>query len=177
MQQIFLTFSILFSWIAATLTNDQPQTISSEEAYKQQRACAKLCYWYGDQDVVASVLSCDTRGVLPGAVDSCYCRVDLQKGAVSYLSSCVESRCTSVGAVTVDVLSATGLTVPASIAATPTSRQAGLTTVVIYSTPTATSAATGLKTMSSEYGLLLACVTVSITDFLNEKASVADELF
>lgn len=179
MQQPSWTFSVLFCLIAPVLS-DGPQNIAGEDAYKQQRSCARLCYWFVSDDQVALAIDCDSSG--KGALDSCWCRPDLQSGAELHLSSCVKSQCSGVGGVgaeTVDVSRAVGLydsycaekgyktdKVPATVTATPTSPQPGLTTVVVYSTPSATSAATGLTTKSSEYGLLLVCAAVSITNLL-----------
>lgn len=63
-----------------------------------------------DADGIAKVISCQTQGINTGALDSCWCRPDLQPRAETYLSTCVSSSCKSGGgAVTVDVSSAVSI--------------------------------------------------------------------
>lgn len=91
-------FSLLFCLIIPILSTDRTQTIKSGAAYKQQRACAQQCFWSNGVietfDPVASVISCKAQ-VYTGALDSCWCRIDVQPGAESHLSNCVESSCAS----------------------------------------------------------------------------------
>lgn len=101
-----LQISVLFLLQAFPVLSDAPatQSLYSEDLYKQQRSCAQSCFvtcCSGFSDVIANDLSC------PGPVlNSCYCRSDLQAVAVSYISSCVSSACSSD---TVDIQSATSL--------------------------------------------------------------------
>src|SRR5277367_1367325 len=102
-----LQISVLFLLQAFPVLSDAAatQSLYSEDLYKQQRSCAQNCFYsggvYGDGDNIAIDLSCPSP-----ILNSCYCRGDLQAVAVSYVSSCVSSACSSD---TVDIHSATSL--------------------------------------------------------------------
>ena len=101
-----LQISILFLLQAFPVLSDPPatQSLYSEDLYKQQRSCAQGCFvtcCNGYEDDIANDLSCPNP-----VLNSCYCRGDLQAVAVSYISSCVSSACSSD---TVDIQSATSL--------------------------------------------------------------------
>jgi hypothetical protein len=74
------------------------QSLVSGEPYRSLRPCAGSCFWTPNQDVLGISLRCCqqylTCNDLP--VDNeCYCRPDLRSSAVSYLSLCVDTRCSS----------------------------------------------------------------------------------
>jgi hypothetical protein len=98
-----LRISVLSLLQAFPVLSDAPatQSLYSEDLYKQQRSCAQGCFvgYYGD--TIGSDLSCPSP-----ILNSCYCRGDLQAVAVSIISSCVSSACSSD---TIDVQSATSL--------------------------------------------------------------------
>jgi hypothetical protein len=101
-----LQISVLFLLQAFPVLSDAPatQSLYSEDLYKQQRSCAQCCFegcCCVNDDLVAGGLSCPSP-----VLNSCYCRGDLQAAAVSYISSCVSSACSSD---TVDIQSATSL--------------------------------------------------------------------
>jgi hypothetical protein len=101
-----LQISVLFLLQSFPVLSDAPatQSLYSEDLYKQQRSCAQCCFegcCCINDDLVAGGLSCPSP-----VLNSCYCRGDLQAAAVSYISSCVSSACSSD---TVDIQSATSL--------------------------------------------------------------------
>ena len=82
-------------------TTAPPWSIRSLDIYQSQRACAQGCFYNIDvwtTNLIASELSCTQP-----CLESCCCRPDLQAVAEAYLSSCVESACSSD---TVDIQSA-----------------------------------------------------------------------
>jgi hypothetical protein len=97
-----LQISVLFLLQASPVLSDAAptQSLYSEDLFKQQRSCAQGCFGCCS-DNVAGDLSCPEP-----VLNSCYCRSDLQPVAVSYISSCVSSACSSN---TVDIQSATSL--------------------------------------------------------------------
>ncbi|KAH6657827.1 hypothetical protein BKA67DRAFT_533016 [Truncatella angustata] len=72
-----------------------PLSIDQSDIYKGQRQCVFSCYEYSSIDIVggpiAEELSCAYRPVQ----NDCFCRPDLQREAVSYISSCVGRYCSS----------------------------------------------------------------------------------
>ena len=101
-----LQISVLFLLQAFPVLSDAPatQSLYSEDLYKQQRSCAQGCFvtcCNGYSDNIANDLSCPNP-----VLNSCYCRGDLQAVAVSIISSCVSSACSSD---TIDIQSATSL--------------------------------------------------------------------
>lgn len=97
-----------------TLAQDNnPQTIYSLAIFSNQKPCATGCFvYYGhcQSDSVAYAIQCSTSYCVPnlGALDSCYCRTDLQPIAESYLSSCILSSCT-IGNSSIDASSAVSI--------------------------------------------------------------------
>jgi len=95
--------------------NTNLQTIFSLDIYSSQKPCAQGCFTYGFVndacwgDLVGSAIGCAVKGQCYGgsaaALNSCYCRTDLQPVAESYLTSCVKSACT-VGDSSIDISSA-----------------------------------------------------------------------
>ena len=71
---------------------DAPVTIDQSDTFKNQRPCANECFiLFKDPGLpIAEQISCSTRRVY----NDCFCRSDLQFEANSYVSSCVNSRCT-----------------------------------------------------------------------------------
>ncbi|KAJ9644138.1 hypothetical protein H2199_004006 [Coniosporium tulheliwenetii] len=142
---------ILIAIAPLALSQDAPQTLTNLDAYVDLRSCAKGCfYWSGiNHDKVGDELSCGKP-----ALNSCYCRSDLQSVASAFLSKCVSSACSGNRN---DMTSAVDLYggyctnagflagVPAATPAqTSTDSPAMATRTVVvtsYSTPTATSAA------------------------------------
>ena len=114
---------------------DEYQTIASLDGYKELRGCAQSCFWnfYG-WDTLAGAINCPAGR--SGALDSCYCRPDLQPLAETYLSTCVSSSCAPSGGYTVDLSSALTLYVGYCEAEGYTATPA--TTKVAQPPPTAT---------------------------------------
>ncbi|KAK0618917.1 hypothetical protein B0T14DRAFT_518253 [Immersiella caudata] len=71
---------------------DAPVSIDQSDIYRNQRECAGGCFISFD-DIgypIAKKISCPTFKVQ----NDCFCRSDLQFEANSYISSCVNARCT-----------------------------------------------------------------------------------
>ncbi|EON62411.1 hypothetical protein W97_01633 [Coniosporium apollinis CBS 100218] len=81
---------ILIAIAPLALSQDAPQTLSNLDAFNDQRSCVKGCFYYMniDSDRVGYELSCGKP-----ALNSCYCRSDLQSVASAFLSKCVSSAC------------------------------------------------------------------------------------
>jgi hypothetical protein len=78
------------------------QSLYSEDVYKEQRSCAQYCFQDCCRDFIGhDVLSCSNP-----ILSSCYCRSYLQSVAVSAISSCVKTGCSSD---TVDIQSVTSI--------------------------------------------------------------------
>jgi len=94
---LFLSFIAIYRITAAS---EAPQTITALPAYYSQRQCATSCFFNGvGQDLLGSALKCcevytDNDCDAPVA-DACYCRADLRPSAVSWLSLCVNTRCST----------------------------------------------------------------------------------
>lgn len=178
-QLIFFFFKTwAFCLIFQIVNADTYQTIASVDAYSQLRACVQGCFLYGNAgcagDSIADAIKCP-YGCFNVALDSCYCRPDLQTDAERHLSTCIKTRCTGAGATTVDISSAvsiydgyclaagyTAIREPASTEATttPSSDTSTVTTTRVVtetSTPTTiittTTASSGQsqQTISSEW--------------------------
>ncbi|OAP63487.1 hypothetical protein AYL99_02714 [Fonsecaea erecta] len=86
----------------AQTSNPKPQTIYMLTAFQEQQLCVQSCFTYGygcTTDLVGMAIgcsadSCDFTSAAFGALDSCYCRGDLQLAAESYLTSCIQESCT-----------------------------------------------------------------------------------
>jgi hypothetical protein len=89
-----------------------PQTIASLPAFSSLRSCASVCFWNGEPhrggDVLGVILDCCGGSVVckDGADNSCFCRADLMAKATNWLSTCVNTKCSSQS---VDVASAIAL--------------------------------------------------------------------
>jgi len=78
------------------------QTITNLNAYSTMRPCAQDCIWdtyagcFADNIGVAigCIGCCGSCPPYTAATLDCYCRVDLQTNAMSYLSSCISHGCT-----------------------------------------------------------------------------------
>jgi hypothetical protein len=83
------------------------QSIMSASGYKDMRPCAQQCFHSGfcEDDKVAGALGCQA-GCSTFALNSCYCRPDLQPVAAAYLPTCITSRCTLGGDLNVEVTGA-----------------------------------------------------------------------
>ena len=112
--QLIASISILLILLTPSASSDNPETIASLEAYKLQHDCAQGCFWYSigngeNSDGIADAISCQ-HPVNVGALDSCFCRLDLQSVAETYLSTCISVACSyGGGAVTVDISSAVSI--------------------------------------------------------------------
>ena len=107
---LLLLLGLLFAQFRFTLSASSVQTIASADAYPLQRKCVKSCYWSQGCDLVGNILGCDSGCYGTAALDSCWCRPDLQSSAESYISSCVKSMCSTVGGeVSLDISTAVSL--------------------------------------------------------------------
>ncbi len=100
---------VLISAVLAASDLDSPQSIDSFSEYGRQRLCARPCFFSDDvfyYDNLGRFLSCDDPPGTAGSQNGCFCRADQQPVAVSYLSSCVSSKC---GKNTVDANLATSV--------------------------------------------------------------------
>lgn len=72
------------------------QTISSDPAYQSLRACGQSCFYADKQDILGSNLKCCKQQYCTDQADEqCYCREDLGPKATSWLSLCIDGRCSS----------------------------------------------------------------------------------
>lgn len=94
--------SLLLNTIAAQ-TTVQPQLIFTLDAFSQQQTCVQSCFTNDlsgcTTDIVGSAIGCAFSSCTLaenrfGALDSCYCRADLQPAAESFLTSCIKESCT-----------------------------------------------------------------------------------
>lgn len=122
---------------------DSPVTINENAAYSSQRVCAFPCFEAFD-DIgypIAQEISCATFKVM----NDCFCRTDIQQQAHSYVSSCVNLRCSNNAK---DISTATSLYdgyctsngYIAEVQATTTAQDSGAFTVYITEKPTIASA-------------------------------------
>ncbi|KAH7111945.1 hypothetical protein B0J13DRAFT_631665 [Dactylonectria estremocensis] len=91
-----------------TRASDTPQSITTLPAYSQQRECATWCFFNGNrgEDLLGHAIGCCTADCAEPVANSCYCRADLRPSAVSWLSLCVDTQCSTNA---VDVSSAVAL--------------------------------------------------------------------
>lgn len=136
LRPVISSCAVILSLASILLAKDTPQTVNSLAPYAQLRECAQNCF-VGYQagciyDNVAKAINCPAN-CFSLALDSCFCRADVQTDAESYLSSCVITSCSSGGNNKVDLSSAvsiydsyclekgyTALRAPASTEASPT---------------------------------------------------------
>jgi len=120
-------------------------SIWSEPDYVRQRDCLKLCWRCNTPcPVVHGVIGCANA-----PFDSCMCREDLRSSASSFLTSCINYRCSSAPTDLTSAVSlynsychlTTSLSAPATNVATSTvgGGEGGSPTVVIITTVTAKS--------------------------------------
>ncbi|KIW23276.1 uncharacterized protein PV07_11487 [Cladophialophora immunda] len=108
--------SLLFQPGAAQTSNPKPQEIYTLTAFQEQQICVQSCFTYGygcttdlvGQAIGCSIDACDFTSTGFGALDSCYCRGDLQLAAESFLTSCIQESCT-VGDTSVNVAAAVSI--------------------------------------------------------------------
>ncbi|EXJ61360.1 uncharacterized protein A1O5_11918 [Cladophialophora psammophila CBS 110553] len=105
---IVLLAFILVSLYSQAVSADGAITITAAAAYSSLLPCAQECIYSPDlgcpnvPDPVGNAIGCyDNLNAgcekVPWAMDSCYCRSDLQINAVSAISKCVFSLCTLGG--------------------------------------------------------------------------------
>lgn len=89
--------TLLLAFLAPHLARPQAtQTISSDPAYQSLRACGQLCFYLDKQDILGNNLKCCKQQYCTDQADEqCYCREDLGPKATSWLSLCVNERCSS----------------------------------------------------------------------------------
>jgi hypothetical protein len=101
---IFLAI-IQHSTVLAVNDLDLPESMEQMDHYGSQRQCALDCFnWSWIQEKVGNAIGCHVLDTMSRAQNSCFCRADLQDGAVAYISSCVQSACATNS---VDIASAT----------------------------------------------------------------------
>ncbi|KIW92079.1 uncharacterized protein Z519_07063 [Cladophialophora bantiana CBS 173.52] len=109
--------SLLFQSVAVAQTNNpKPQEIYTLTAFQEQQTCVQSCFTveYGcTTDVLGSAIGCSIDQCvfstnMFGALDSCYCRGDLQAAAESFLTSCIQESCT-VGDTSVNIAAAVSI--------------------------------------------------------------------
>jgi hypothetical protein len=180
--QLIASISILLILLTPPASSDNPQTIASLGVYKLQRNCAQGCFWYSIgvgkiSDGIADAISCERQGVNVGALDSCFCRLDLQPVAETYLSTCISVGCSyGGGVVTVDISSAVSIyenycsakgyvanTQPQSVPANTTQLPTATTKLVAATSAPRSTADKSSTTSSSEYGLLSLIFWVGLT--------------
>ncbi|OAL32976.1 hypothetical protein AYO22_00061 [Fonsecaea multimorphosa] len=102
---------------AAQTSNPKPQSIFTLTAFQEQQICVQSCFTYGygcTTDLVGSAIGCSIDSCAFGtstgfgALDSCYCRGDLQFAAESYLTSCIQESCT-VGDTSLNIAAAVSI--------------------------------------------------------------------
>lgn len=140
--------SIPLFFLSLTLAqNTAFQTIYSLDFYSSQKPCAQQCFINTGLgchvDTVASAIGCEYNACSAnyGAPNNCYCRIDLQSVAESFLTSCVKSACT-VGDSSIDISSAgsiynyycSSLGFPSTVPATTTTPGGAQATTTVYVT-------------------------------------------
>lgn len=139
---------------------DAPQSITSLDDYGRQRVCARQCFFGGrtadpaSYDSIGTALSCDTPGN-SGSPNWCFCRADQQSAAVSYLSTCVNSKCAKN---TVDTNMATSLYLAYCTPKIAPAKEESTST-----TPPPTAASTGASTATGPTMATGAVQTVYVT--------------
>jgi hypothetical protein len=156
-----LVLQLLGLAAAQSSGNTERQTLFLDPQFSKQIACVRDCFaskdttggcWY---DNIGKALGCTNNpgcdvpagGTTWAALNSCYCRSDLQSQAQAAITSCVRSNCT-VGDLDVNAASAGALQrsycsragFPQSVDAEPTTTVASpaTTTVSVYVTTTVT---------------------------------------
>ncbi|KAH8727394.1 hypothetical protein GQ44DRAFT_825104 [Phaeosphaeriaceae sp. PMI808] len=172
--------TLLLAFLSPHLVRPQAtQTISSDPAYQSLRACGQLCFYLQKQDVLGNNLKCcKQQYCLDQADEQCYCREDLGPKATSYLSQCVNNRCSSpvdfTSAVNVydsycdrnrNVMVTPTTTPPAGTATSParTATPPAVTTTppAVTATPPAGTVTEKSQTVSTGTGAVTVVVTVT----------------
>ncbi|PVH94932.1 hypothetical protein DM02DRAFT_675849 [Periconia macrospinosa] len=90
--------TLLLAFLAPHVARPQAtQTISSYPAYQSLRACGQSCFYNEvKHDILGSNLKCCKQQYCADQADEqCYCREDLAPKATSWLSLCIDKRCSS----------------------------------------------------------------------------------
>ena len=99
---------LLFFFLLTRAQDTAPQTIFNLDIFSSQKPCAQWClagnFGGCHIDYVGNAIGCQSSNCV-GALDNCYCRVDLQSAAESYITACVKTSCT-VGDSSIDISSA-----------------------------------------------------------------------
>lgn len=178
--------ALLANTLLLQLTYAQIGTITQDvftlPAFSLQKPCAQDCFvdtGFCPNDVLGSQIGCkshtDCNDSGWQATNDCYCRTDLQKPAQSYLTSCVERKCT-VGDGKIDASSAGSIyaqycaekgyspaALPATVQATTTGPGASTPTVVgggVAGGPTASSSSSDSQGSSSGSSSKLSTSTI-----------------
>src|SRR2546421_9967309 len=89
-----LTFSPFLYFLSLSLAQDTPETIFKLDVFTEQKPCAQSCFTYFgggcNGDALGGFIGCQFNDCTNdfGSPDRCYCRLDLQSVAQSYLTSC-----------------------------------------------------------------------------------------
>ena len=106
---------LLFRTIGAQ--TNAPQQIFTESAFQEQQTCVQNCFTFRlsgcTTDILGSFIGCPINSCTLatgkfGAMDSCYCRSDLQLAAQEWIMSCVRDMC-SVGDTSVIIATAVSI--------------------------------------------------------------------
>ena len=86
-------FATIYHYLTLTVATDQPAILGTYSPYEELRTCAQPCL--GGYDVASQIVF--VIGCPAPYYDSCYCRgmQDLAFTVTSFLSSCVNSGCSS----------------------------------------------------------------------------------
>jgi hypothetical protein len=104
MNDRFNTTTFLFTLISFFLNfchcGDETVSIETFPAYKDLRGCATCCFRQCSAEclfIIGDVISCGHGDIYCGqdALDSCFCRSDLQATVETYISKCVFTACSS----------------------------------------------------------------------------------
>jgi hypothetical protein len=165
-----ILFILLFFNLCTLAATDNAQVslcFPESSSFQNLRRCAKDCFQDGDCGILADQLSCVAYGQIQ---NSCFCRDDLIGDGTDYLSSCINSKCSSN---TIDVKSAVELytgyceSAPtlAITRATSTTDSGALT--VSHNSLDATPAATTTVTVVTSRPTMSSGVQSSVTDHLS----------
>ncbi len=96
---LLLLLLLLSAWPAAA-QESAAATIKNDDSFLQQGVCGKKCVWntgYTCNDF--SDLPC-TLGCSEPWMNGCFCRVDKEAAAASFLTKCISTECKNVGVAT-----------------------------------------------------------------------------
>lgn len=112
-----LSLSSLVIHASVAQQTNTHQQIFTLDAFSLQQTCVQSCFTYDlsgcTTDLVGSAIGCSINSCTLatgqfGALDSCYCRSDLQVAAESWLAACIKKSCT-VGDTSANAASATSI--------------------------------------------------------------------